>query len=119
MSFEPSDFAALLERRRAQGPHRPPIEVRKQAAVAMERLTGQPEWDYFLSRLEARLQALAAEMDQSSDVLLGDQTDPEQILAARFRFLAARAGRDQLDWAMGLPAEIVADARTPEGAGDE
>jgi hypothetical protein len=89
---------------------RPQYERTVQASVALENLTGTPEWDYFLSLVQARLEAAQKRQNAfAQDVLLGE-VDPNVQLRTKLAYRECRMEADVLLWVIGLPKQALREA---------
>lgn len=112
--FDRKDYEAhLQDRLRERRKEREP-ELRRavQAATAMEQMTGSPEWDYFLSRVEA----LRQEAEEERKRALEHLEDPsivsdESIRKARVTGAMARAAIVALDKVLEIPKQALEDGK--------
>lgn len=80
--------------------------VLKAAAVSSEKLTGSPEWDRFLEKL----QPLLDDAKQSAAMWLercGGAMSDADVRMAQFNYQACKARVDTLEEVMKLPREII------------
>ena len=93
--------------------HRQPqLRQAAQAEPAMEALTGQKDWDLFLSLLQAEIQEKEAEL---ADLERRDLDDPSMnndvLMVSKARRLAVRAQIDTLEWVRSLPKTLIEEGR--------
>lgn len=79
---------------------------------AMELLTGKPEWDQFLQLLQTRCDEARAEI-ASWRKQFEETTDlsHENLIKLKLGFTAAHNRLAALEFAMGLPKELMANAK--------
>lgn len=81
-------------------------ELLRQAVVAMENLTGLPEWDVFLQRIQAFVdderRLIAAMVDNMPATMTN-----EQILAAHRRILESKAKVEAWERVLSLPKSLL------------
>lgn len=89
MTYERKDFLKLVAQRRGtEAVDRiPALEMMAQAAVAAENLTGYPEWDLFLSYIQAAIETTKGHQT-SFDAILKDPliTDENELRRARIAY---------------------------------
>lgn len=82
------------------------MDLLKSAAVQSERLTGQPEWDAYLQRLQPLLDEAKAAAAGWLERLGGALKD-EDVRIAQFNYHACRARVATLEEVMALPHTII------------
>lgn len=92
MSFDRKDFTALAAKQRGAkvtADHQPGLIQLRQAAVAAEQMMGTPEWDVFLSYLEAAKQEAvkmrAGYVTDLTNPRIVDQNEIAKLRIAVFR----------------------------------
>jgi hypothetical protein len=113
MTFTREEHEKLLERRlRESGEQRrPQLERDLRAGAAAENLTGTPEWDFYLNKLE-EISAEAREVVSHCDtVLLGPEVKQDMLLGAKVARAGAMGMLAALERASALPKQIVEQAK--------
>ena len=116
MTFERADYDSLLERDLSQRRKEaaPMIARTLQAAVAAEHLTGTPEWDYFLSLVQARRDQLVSEREHHAQAALdGTSSAREGHLRDYHR---ASAGLEALDFVLTIPRKVIEEGQKARDA---
>ena len=84
------------------------VDFTVQAAVSAEKLTANPEWDRFLSYLQASLERANAERQSVIDKLIETHVlDPQSLALLKIRQAWLDGVRHALNWAMVLPKQLV------------
>ena len=89
-----------------------PVDLLRQAQVATAHLTGTPEWDVFLQRVQGWIDTETKLVASMTDNLPASMTS-EQVLQAHRHILQARAKIEAWEQVLSLPKAILA-AKAPE-----
>lgn len=102
------DFEKLLREKlsRRTEERRPTLQRQQQAAVAMDNLTGSPEWDYFLSLVQGLLEEAQSRLEDAERVLLGPECGYEMLMSAKAAFAEARGQVAAYEHALALPKRL-------------
>lgn len=79
------------------------------AAVSFDHLTNQPEWDRFLSMVQAKYEESKKERDLSLSVCGGAVGDALGHAQLSYQYL--RGHVEALEWALGLPHQVMESYR--------
>lgn len=102
------------QRRHAPQPASP--ELLRQAQVATEKLTGLPEWDVFLQRIQAWIDAERQKLAAMAENLPPNMTS-EQVLQAHRHMIHSRAKVEAWEQALALPKMLLSrPEETPAAA---
>jgi len=93
------------------GQQRSELKRMTQAAVSAERLTGNPDWDYYLSIIQAEVERCEAAEDAAKESLVSPHGDPQEARVAAIR---CRERANALRDAIRIPKAIIENGK---GAG--
>ena len=115
MSFDHAEFLAAGSARRSARTSTQeiaPASLLRMAAVSIELLTNREEWNSYLKLLSAHREDLNQAFEQTR-VLLSSPllVNYEQLMAAKIRLAELTGAIASLDYAIGLPSEIIEAAR--------
>lgn len=114
---EEADSVAREYQRRA-APRTAPAspELLRQAQVAQEKLTGLPEWDVFLQRVQAWIDAERQKLAAMAESMPPSMTS-EQVLQAHRHMVDSRAKVEAWEQVLALPKALLSPREeTPEAA---
>ena len=113
MSFEREEHDELLERRLLDGQEqrRPQLERSLMAGAAMENLTGSADWDFFLNGLAEMIAAARAVVKNCDSTLRGPVVNHDALLSAKLERAEAAGMLTALEYASGLPKQIIERAK--------
>ena len=122
MSFDRKDFVKLTTARAAEArvTQRTDLIQLRQAAVAAEQMMGTPEWDLFLSYIQAGVVEAAKSRDAyMRDIASPLLVDPNAVAQKRIAIIRLNDRIETLQRVIAMPAEIrkhghVADERLKE-----
>ena len=102
------------QRRLATQPASP--ELLRQAVVATEHLTGQPEWDVFLQRIQAWIDDERRKLAAMAEHMPPNMTS-EQVLQAHRLMIDSRAKVEAWEQVLALPKALLSTpAETSQAA---
>jgi hypothetical protein len=111
MSFTRDDHKSLLARRSSQQDDeraRHNVEAVARAQVAMEALTGDANWDLFLSYVQAAIDETDRAIEAVKAALISPQlADPLLIMTAKLRAVELTSRAATLRTVIDLPKEIA------------
>ncbi len=114
MSFEHEDFDVMIQRRSyREARHREP-ELRQiaQAEPAMASLTGQKDWDGFLSLIQARIEEAQMELQNLEQRDLDDpRMENEVLVTSKTRRLVVKSRIATLEEIRDLPKKLLEEGR--------
>ena len=88
------------------------LQWQKQAAVAVEKLTHQPEWDSYLQIVAAQVEVCKeAQVALVSALSREDVVDHAQLMTCKLQLAKATGAADALEWAMDWPKKLLAKAQ--------
>jgi hypothetical protein len=122
MSFDRKDFSSLALQRSldTKAAHKGDLTVIRQAAVAAEYLLGTPEWDVFLSYLQAGVVEAAKARDGfMRDLANPLLVDPNAVAQKRIAVIRLNDRIETLQRVIAMPVEIgkhgkIADEKLKE-----
>lgn len=82
----------------------------EQARVASEHLTSSPEWNVFMQRVQALVDAERNLLNGMGDALALPNLTSEQVLQGQRHMLAAKAKIDAWEQVIRLPKEIIGNS---------
>lgn len=109
MTFEREDFdAAQKAKRDPKEQERQNLAMIRQAGVAAEMLTGNPDWDKFLTYLQPALEANTAQRD----AFMRDLANPllvnvDEVSKRRIAVIRLNERIEVLQWVIALPAHLI------------
>ncbi len=104
------EHQARFEEKRAESAaaHRPQLEMLAQAAVKAELLTGDPNWDRFLSYLQAAAEATEAQRDGFAAIIADPATvNHERIMGAKIGLAECKGRLEAWNAVIALPKDLV------------
>lgn len=108
-------FARKFESaREARVPQASP-ELLRQAQVATDKLTGQPEWDVFLQRIQAWIDDERRKLAAMAEHMPPNMTS-EQVLQAHRHMIDSRAKVEAWEQVLALPKALLSPGETPAAA---
>jgi hypothetical protein len=97
--------AALSQKRVRE--RKPELQAVRRAALSVDAMTGDENWDHFLSQVQERMEGAQKELDQAVEALKNSNDfSPEPLIMQK---LAVRLwGREveALQWVIGLPRQL-------------
>ena len=107
--FDRSDYVDLLKRKQAESVSRNEHLLKQliHSAVSAEKLTGNPEWDRYLSAIEGMTTPLREAADQHRRKILGSSVvSHEELLREKLELARAEAAIEALEAAVSLPGDL-------------
>ena len=88
------------------------LQWQKQATVAMEKLTQQPEWDAYLQIVAGQVVVCReAQTALAGALAREDMVDHAQLMICKLQMAKATGAVEALEWAMAWPKKLLAQAQ--------
>jgi hypothetical protein len=109
MTFERKEFDELLEERfeTLREQRRPELERDLRVAAASDKLTGTPEWDFYLNETQEIISENRRIVKDCDAVLLGPEVKQEVLLAAKVARAEAMGAIAALERAQAIPKRLI------------
>jgi len=110
MTFDRVDYISLVKKKNEERVREQATDLRylTQAAVKAGNLTGIPEWDAFLSHLQAAVEKARTQRDHWLAIIADPRiVDHDSIIAAKIGLTRCDAWIEAWEQAMDLPAQLM------------
>ncbi len=88
--------------------YRPQLKMLAQAEVSAKMLTGDPQWDRFLSYLQAALEHTQGQADAAAETIANPSVvNNDQIMAAKAIITECNARVDAWNAVISLPKDLI------------
>ena len=110
MAPDREDWDRTTEKRKWETVKRREREITQvaQATVPMTALMGDPNWDFFLSMLQSKVEELATHLTALHDAQEHDMScDPVTLSQQKARMMASAVQKATLEQVIALPKQII------------
>lgn len=110
MTFDRSDFAGLIEKRKQErvGDQKTSLEMIQRAAVTAESLTGDANWDTFLSYIQDAIERTNSHIATFEAALRDPEiTNIDDIMRAKIKLAVCSGRLEAMESIRSLPKDLM------------